>query len=255
MSGAPFCAGEGANSAAWLVDRLLPEASYRQWLLTFPWTMRFRLAADRHLLGEVLRVFLQVLFAWQRRRGRELGIRHGQTGAVTFVQRFGGALNLNPHLHSVEPDGLFVPEPDGSLRLVPLPPPTTAEVQDLAVAIASRLTERLAAASEEEGNYLDPDLAALCEALLWSRNAPAGTCDLPRLDGMGEEGREEEGLRGKPLCASVAPLRGHGGFSLHAAQSVPAHDRRRDSRRRWSCRPDPGRPLGRRVRARPLTAP
>jgi hypothetical protein len=83
----------------------------------------------------------------------------------------------------------------------------------------ARGTERLAAASEEEGNYLDPDLAALCEALFWSRNAPAGTRDLPRLEGMGEEGCEEEGLRGKLLCASVA------GFSLHAAQSVPAHDR------------------------------
>ena len=48
-------------------------------------------------------------FAWQRRRGRALGIRDGQTGAVTFVQRFGGALNLHPHTHSIVPDGLFVP--------------------------------------------------------------------------------------------------------------------------------------------------
>jgi hypothetical protein len=36
---------------------------------------------------------------------------------------------------------------------------------------------------------------------------------------MEASGAEEDGLRGKPLCASVA------GFSLHAAQNVPAHDR------------------------------
>jgi hypothetical protein len=232
----PSClARRTADTAAWLVDRLLPEAGYRQWVLTFPFTMRFRLAADRHLLSEMLRVILQVLFAWQRRRGRVLGIRKGQTGAITFLQRFGGALNLNPHLHSVVPDGLFVPAAVGveaggegggggpiegagtRLRFVPLPAPTTAEVE--ALTVTQRLTERLAASSEERGDYLDPDLAALIEALFWSRNAPPGSRDLPLLPGLEASGREEDGLRGKPLCASVA------GFSLHAAQFVPGHDR------------------------------
>jgi hypothetical protein len=91
----PSCLNRRAgDTAAWLVDHLLPEAGYRQWVLTFPWTLRFRLAADRPLLSTFLRVFLRTLFTWQRRRGRALGIAGGQTGAVTFVQRFGGALNL-----------------------------------------------------------------------------------------------------------------------------------------------------------------
>jgi hypothetical protein len=102
---------------------------------------------------------------------------------------------------------------------VPLPSPTTAEVEDLTLTVAGRLSEWLAAASEAEGNdYLDPDLAALCDAIFWSRNAPPGLRDIPVLPGM-ETDREEDGLRGKPLCASVA------GFSLHAAQFVPAQDR------------------------------
>ncbi|MBU1699153.1 MAG: hypothetical protein KJ927_04460 [Candidatus Eisenbacteria bacterium] len=65
-----FLARRTADTSAWLVDQLLPKAGYRQWVLTFPWTLRFRLAADRALLTTLLRVFLQVLFAWQRRRGR-----------------------------------------------------------------------------------------------------------------------------------------------------------------------------------------
>ena len=162
----PSClARRTADTAAWLVDRLLPEAGYRQWVLTFPFTMRFRLAADRRLLTTMLGAFLQTLFAWQRRRGRALGIGRGQTGAVTFVQRFGGAMNLNPHLHSIVPDGLFVPDgDDGMMRFVPLPAPTTAEVAALADTAAGRLTDRLAADAEERSDYLDPDLAALVKA-------------------------------------------------------------------------------------------
>jgi hypothetical protein len=120
------------------------------------------------------------------------------------------------------PDGLFVPVSDDTsapLRFVPLPPPTTAEVEELTQTVADRLTARLAAASEEEDDYLDPDLAALVEALFWSRDAPPGTRDIPLLPGLESEGREEDGLQGKPLCAAVA------GFSLHAAQCVQAHDR------------------------------
>jgi hypothetical protein len=120
----PSClARRAGDAAAWLVDHLLPEAGYRQWVLTFPWSLRFRLVVDRVLFRELLTVFLRTLFAWQRRRGRDRGILGGHTGAVTFVQRFGGALNLNPHLHSVLPDGLWVAvfddgevDPDGCAR-------------------------------------------------------------------------------------------------------------------------------------------
>jgi hypothetical protein len=218
----PSCLNRRASdTAAWLVDRLLPEASYRQWVLTFPWTLRFRLAADRPLFNTFLRVFLQTLFSWQRRRGRALGIAHGQTGAVTFVQRFGGALNLNPHVHSIVPDGLFVADAlaeggtGGRLRFEPLPPPTTADVEALTATIARRLMDRVAAAWEADGSdYLDPDLAALCEAFFFSRNPPPARQDTPFLRGI-----EPAPLQSKPLCASVE------GFSLHAAQSVSTHDR------------------------------
>ena len=95
-----------SETAADLRDRLLPKAPYRQWVLSFPWPMRFALAYDRVFLSKMLSAFLRTVFAWQRRRGRSLGIEDGQTGAVTFVQRMGGAMNLNPHAHSLLPDGL-----------------------------------------------------------------------------------------------------------------------------------------------------
>ncbi|MFC1482496.1 transposase zinc-binding domain-containing protein, partial [Myxococcota bacterium] len=105
----PSCwARRMVETAAHLVDRLLPEAPYRQWVLSFPWRLRFHLARDQRFLSAMLSAFLRTLFAWQRHRGRKLGIGDGQAGAITFVQRAGGALNLNPHAHSILPDGLFV---------------------------------------------------------------------------------------------------------------------------------------------------
>ena len=209
----PSCMGRRmADIAAYLVDDLLPEAPYRQWVLTFPWSLRFRLAVDRPLFGKLLGVFLHTIFAWQRRRGRTLGIRDGQTGSVSFVQRFGGA-----HVHSLLPDGLFVPAEQGdeSLPFVPLPEPTPADIDALTRKIAERLTavvERLSADECDTDVELERTAAAIRQALATALEPP-----LPKL------GLELLGLdhtaTSAPLCAKVA------GFSLHAARVVPAHDR------------------------------
>jgi hypothetical protein len=55
-------------------------------------------------------VALRAIFASLRRRARREGVRDARAGAVTFVQRFGGALNLNVHFHCVVPDGVFAGE-------------------------------------------------------------------------------------------------------------------------------------------------
>jgi hypothetical protein len=166
-----------ADIAASLVDELLPEAPYRQWVLTFPWLLRFRLAVDRALFSKLLGVFLRTVFAWQRRRGRTLGIHGGQTGSVSFVQRFGGAMNLNPHIHSLLPDGLFVPGDDGAgtLTFVPLPDPTPADIEALTFKIARRLTaviERLGADEYETEAVLERTAAALRQALATAVEPP-----------------------------------------------------------------------------------
>jgi len=65
---------------------VLPEATYRQWVITFPWEARIYIAIDRQLLSDLLRNFLYIVFAWQRRRGRPAGLTDVHCGAVTFVQ-------------------------------------------------------------------------------------------------------------------------------------------------------------------------
>jgi hypothetical protein len=97
-----------ADTSARLVDDTFPEnVPVRQWVLSLPIQIRYRLAYDGKLLSEVLGVFLRVVRAWYRKRGREIGVRDSLGGSVTFAQRFGSALNLNPHFHSLGLDGVF----------------------------------------------------------------------------------------------------------------------------------------------------
>jgi hypothetical protein len=95
-----------ADTAAHLVDRVLPEVPIRQWVLTLPYPLRYRCAYDATFLSEVLRAFLRALFSELRRRAKsQWGTSRGQCGAVTFIHRFGSALNLNVHFHSLVLDG------------------------------------------------------------------------------------------------------------------------------------------------------
>ena len=129
------------DSAAHLVDQVLPIAPYRQWTFSVPWRLRPRLAKEGALLARVLSIFLRSVFAWQRRQARALGIKDPLPGAISHLQRFGSVLNLNVHVHSVLPDGVFAMEPGGRVRLVELAPPTDAEV----LAICARAARRILA--------------------------------------------------------------------------------------------------------------
>jgi len=93
--------------AAQLVDRVIPDVPVRQWVLSLPWSLRYQLAFDAALCRDVLAVFVRVVFGWMRRRAGNEGLRDGQCGAITVIQRFGSSLNLNVHIHSLVLDGVF----------------------------------------------------------------------------------------------------------------------------------------------------
>ena len=58
----PSCLGRRMNvTAANLMERVLPETGLRQWVLTFPFPWRRRLAQDGVLLGKLTRIFVEVL--------------------------------------------------------------------------------------------------------------------------------------------------------------------------------------------------
>ena len=96
----PSCMGRRmVDTAARLVDEILPPVPVRQWVLSLPFEIRYRLAWDGKLVSAVLAVFLRVVYGCYRRQAKEQGHADGRCGSVSFVQRSGSALNLNPHYH------------------------------------------------------------------------------------------------------------------------------------------------------------
>ena len=111
------CGRRMADTAAHLVDRVLPEVRTRQWVLTLPYTLRFLIAYDSKLIAAIHSILAQTVFASLRRRtGLSALERRAKGGAVTFVQRFGDALNLNVRFHMLALDGVYAEDDDGILR-------------------------------------------------------------------------------------------------------------------------------------------
>ena len=106
-------------TAANLVERVLPSQSgLRQWVLTFPFPWRRRLAQDGALLGNLTRMFVETVHAFYAERAAREGALGAKTGAVTVVQRTSFDLRLD-----LDPD---VPgDPETNLAASATPPHRT----------------------------------------------------------------------------------------------------------------------------------
>lgn len=105
-----FCPSCGARrmaaTTAHLVDEVMPHVPVRQWVLSLPIPLRYLLASHPELLSPVLDVVHRAISGWLIKKA---GIKRteAQAGGVTFVQRFGSALNLNIHFHCLVLDGVY----------------------------------------------------------------------------------------------------------------------------------------------------
>jgi len=117
----------------------------RQWVLTVPHGLRFRMAFNPDVTGLVLRTFVSVVSRWLRRRARAVGIRGLlKTGGVTVIQRFGSALNLNVHFHTLMIDGVYELRLGGPPIFDPVPAPTDDDVATIAGAVLRKVGEKVA---------------------------------------------------------------------------------------------------------------
>ena len=76
---------------------------------------------------------------------QQAGLKHGEahTGAVTLIQRFGSAVNLNIHLHCLVLDGVYRPSSEGVAVFHEASAPTAVELQVLLAKIITRILKRL----------------------------------------------------------------------------------------------------------------
>jgi len=229
----PSCnARRMCNSAAHLTDRVLPDVPVRQWVLSVPFELRFLLASNAQAFTALTRIFMEETLAWYRRRAVEIGISRGQGGAVSVQHRFGGALNLNCHVHAAVIDGVFTrDDPDERATFHSVPAPDPFALGDVIERVYKRLVAwlrrkgLLAEYNHERAEAAAPTDPSAMDACVSTSLSQKG---LVRLDAQGLTEPVQPGGDND----ATAPRRSKGkygteslGFNLHAGVRIEAHDR------------------------------
>ena len=208
-----------AETAAHLVDRVLPVVPIRQSVLSLPRSLRTMLGYEPALLGAAMQVFVRAVLGWIRGKVRErigpLDARDVHPVAVTFVQRFGDALDLNPHFHSLVLDGAYVVRHGRFEGFVAIEPPRDEDLARLAAQVAKRIERMLrrrgkleldtVGAVEDDGSVLLPCMEGSVQ-----RVGVIGSAVGRSLRRPGRRAHVEIAPVVKRRCAEV------NGFSLHA---------------------------------------
>ena len=220
-----------ADSAALLVDEVLPHQPMRQWVLSVPFPLRFLFASKPEVMTRVLGIVYRAIATHLTHK---VGFTKpmAQTGAVTLIQCFGGALNLNIHFHMLFLDGVYTGGSNGHpLRFRRVKAPTKDGLIKLTHTIAHRVARYLECqglVERDTGNvYLTP------EAVDASDDDPSnqllGSSITYRIAIGPHQGRKVFTLQTLPSLESDNPFSGSvgeaAGFSLHAGVATKANDR------------------------------
>ncbi len=216
-------------TSAQIVDDVVPAVPMRQWVVTVPFELRFALATNARVMSAVLRLAMEEIQRSYVKRAKARGLVDPRIGAISFIHRFGGSLNLNVHFHIMLIDGVYTEE--GS-HFEPLEPPTPDEVR----VVVERIYKRVAR---------------------WARRQGARFCSNDASEASGlESAGVQRGLfatideRGRPIVDDLASERrfdprkesamaaSHEGFTVHAGVAIAAWDRDgRERLLRYGARP------------------
>lgn len=230
-----------AERAAHLVDHVFPEVPVRQWVLSVPHRLRYQLAWDHDLCCAVVAVYMHAVLGWLRRRARGDGVPDGRGGAVAVIQRFGGALNLNLHVHALVLDGVFARDRAGGLGFHPVPRLSALDMAEVLATVEPRIKGLLDRRGRGDGD----DAAAAPDAWEDESSVLAGLA-AASVQGTVAAGRHR-GARIRRVgnapetVEAPEPGRCHArsnGFDLHAGLVVPAGQQDRLERVcRYTLRP------------------
>jgi hypothetical protein len=106
--------------------------------------MRLLFARQPLIMSKVLAIVYRVISTFLIKKA---GFSHktARTGAVTLIQRFGSALNLNIHFHMLFLDGVYRDEGDDTKeqRFQPVRTPTQMEMNILTEKLSFRVARYL----------------------------------------------------------------------------------------------------------------
>jgi Putative transposase len=215
-----------AESAALLVDEVLPRVPIRQWVLSVPFALRYLLATRPEVLTQVLGIVYRAISGHLIAKAG-LSCASAATGAVTLIQRFGSALNLNVHFHMLMPDGVYRRDAAGGASC--FVPTAALSAEELAV-LVQRIAERIGRSLERAG-LITRDIENAYLAFDPSEEAPLytllGHSITYRIATGPREGQKVftlQTLRAQPAAAKPEVAESSG-FSLHAGVRAQAGER------------------------------
>jgi ribosomal protein S27E len=228
-----FCPSCGARrmveSAALLVDTILPLVPLRQWVLSVPFQLRYLFASYPDLMSKALGIVYRTIATHLIHKA---GFTHNtaRTGAVTFIQRFGSALNLNVHFHMLFLDGVYT---DGHTadkqRFKQVNAPTRDELQHLVERISERLGKFLVKAGvltqDIENSYLTLD--HLDQNPLQQVHGHSITYRIAVGSQQGKKVFTLQTVLPTPEDDRFSQVGKAAGFSLHAGVATRAHERKK----------------------------
>ena len=240
-----FCPSCGARrmaeTAALLADEVFPDVPLRQWVISFPFPFRYLFAAHPHAMGKVLRIVYRAISTHLIHKAG-FSIKDGATGAVTLIQRFGSALNLNIHFHILFLDGVYVYRDDRPPRFQRVEAPDKGELEELVHLISQRVGRCLERqgllVQDTESAWLDLDPAEDTDAMPYL----LGSSVSYRIAVGPQQGQKAFMIRTiRPLDRpdpGQERVAKANGFSLHAGVSCEGHQKnKRERLSRYIARP------------------
>ena len=193
-------------------------------MLSVPFQLRFLFASQPVIMGKALGIVYRAISTHITKKSGQTKTT-AYTGAVTLIQRFGSALNLNVHLHMLFLDGVYVQAkpPKSALHFQWIKSPSSEELTRLTHTIATRIGRVLERQGllvrDTEHSYLtntneDDPIQQLHGASVTYRIAVG-----PR------KGRKVFTLQTLPAIQADEWGSNFDGFSLHAGVASKAHER------------------------------
>ncbi len=130
-----------AESAKLLVDDVLNGYPIRQWVLSLPIPLRLLLARYPKELSKVMQIIHRTISTDIIHRTGYLK-KQAKTGAVTYIQRFGSALNLNIHFHMLFLEGVITEE-RGQTKFKLVKAPSHSDMEQIVDNISHRIAAYL----------------------------------------------------------------------------------------------------------------
>src|SRR5262249_1679221 len=144
----PGCGGGGrARRAAPPVERAFPWVAARQWVVSVPVPLRYWMAGSQDLTAKVHTIIRRTIGQYYVNQAVTRGHARATVhpGSVTFIQRFGSALQLNLHFHVIGLEGVYLDRTTQGLkpRFVPGEPPTETDITAVVQKISHRVIRLL----------------------------------------------------------------------------------------------------------------